>query len=228
MTPQRKIRRQFLASLGLATLVSTALLGLDALHDHRLAYGYLLWNLFLAWVPFGLSLWLARVLRYKLWSSWSALALSLLWLGFLPNSFYMVSDFIHLQESVPSEVLYDAVMFASFIFTGVALGMSSLYLVHLELRKRFHAAQAGLMIALVLLACSFAVYIGRDLRWNTWDVLLNPAALLFDVSERFLRPAEYPGMLLTTASFFVLFGSIYQVIWRSIRLLKAEGERALL
>jgi uncharacterized membrane protein len=227
MGEKRRLGLQFIASLVLATFVSLCLFGYGAWHNHSLDYIYLPWNLFLAWIPLLLAVWLAKILRRKLWSSWGAMIVSLLWLGFLPNSFYMISDFIHLQDVQTVDVLYDAVMFASFIFTGVVLGMSSLYLVHIELRRRFRTFGTGLAMVLILLLCSFAIYIGRDLRWNTWDVLITPASLLVDVSQRLLYPTEYPQMFLTVGSFFVLFGSIYTVIWHSTRLLKVR-ERNLL
>ena len=149
-----------------------------AWRNHSLTYDYLLWNLMLAWVPLALGLWLVRVLKSKLWSSWEGLIVSLLWIGFLPNSFYMVSDFIHIQDVQTVDVLYDAVMFTSFIFTSVILGFSSLYLVHGEFRKRFSARASSGLIAVILLLCSFAIYIGRDLRWNSWDIMPNPTGLL--------------------------------------------------
>lgn len=220
---QNRSSLHFIAALGLATAVSLGLFGYGALRNHSLTYSFLPWNLFLAWLPLGFALALVRVLRRKLWSSWSAVGLSLLWLGFLPNSFYMISDFIHLQEVPTVDVLYDAVMFTSFIYVGVVLGMTSLYLVHRELRRRFMPPTTTLLVATILLLCSFAIYIGRDLRWNTWDILLNPAGLLFDLSERFIYPHQYPDMFLTVVAFFVLLGSMYVVALKSIQLLRSRA-----
>jgi uncharacterized membrane protein len=178
------------------------------------------WNLFLAWLPLVLAVRLTSLLRLKLWSSWEALGVSLLWLVFLPNSFYMISDFIHLQEVQRVDVLYDALMFTSFIYTGVALGFSSLYLVHLQLRRRLSAKASAGWIAGTLLICSAAVYVGRDLRWNSWDVLINPGGLLFDVSDRLQHPAAYPQMLVTIITFFILLASMYSLLWRGTRLIR--------
>ena len=194
-----------------------------AWHNQSMAYDYLLWNLVLAWLPFALSLWLVRILEYKLWSSWEGLIVSLLWLSFLPNSFYMVSDFIHIQDVQTVDVLYDAVMFTSFIFTSVILGFSSLYLIHGEFRKRLSARAAGGWVAAVLLLCSFAIYIGRDLRWNSWDIFINPTGLLFDLSDRFLHPRNYGQMSLTVISFFVLLTSMYGLVWYATRLLRQKS-----
>lgn len=222
MVEKRQLRIHFVLALALATLVSLGLFAYGAWRNHSLAYGYLPWNLFLAWLPLLFAIWLTVVLGHKLWSSWEASIASLLWLLFLPNSFYMISDFVHIQEVATVDVFYDAAMFTSFIYIGVVLGMSSLYLVHNQLRARFRGRVAASLVGAVLLLCSFAVYIGRDLRWNTWDVLFNPAGLLFDVSERILHPRQYPQMFLTVVSFFILISSMYLVAWRSIQMLKSR------
>jgi len=214
-------RNQFLLALGVSSLVSVGFFLYGAWRNSSLDYEYLVWNLFLAWLPLLFAVRLTSVLRYKLWSSWEGVGCSLLWIIFLPNSFYMISDFIHLREVARVDVLYDAIMFTSFIYTGVVIGFSSLYLVHLQLRNRLSAMASTTWIAAVLLVCSAAIYVGRDLRWNSWDVLTNPGGLLFDLSDRLAHPRAYPQMLLTVVTFFILLASMYALIWRGARLLTA-------
>jgi uncharacterized membrane protein len=213
-------RTQFLLALIQATLITLGLFAVRALRNGNGGYKYLVWNLFLAWLPLLFALWLTRTLRSKLWSSWEALGVSVLWLLFLPNSFYMISDFIHLKDISTVDLLYDAVMFTAFIYLGLTLGFSSLYLVHLELKKRYRAKAAAAIIAGVLLLASFAIYLGRDLRWNSWDVLTNPAGLLFDISDRLLVPSGYGAIAVTVLSFFALLGSMYAVVWCAVRFVR--------
>lgn len=219
MQAQRKLQNHFLAALGFSTLVSVSFFAYGAWRSNNFEYAYLLWNLFLAWLPLVFAYRLIVVLRHKLWSSWEAMGMSLLWILFLPNSFYMISDFIHLQY-VQQDILYDALMLTSFIYIGVLLGFASLYLIHLEFLKRFTQTTTSFILAGMILVCSFAIYLGRDLRWNSWDVLTNPGGLLFDISVRFLRPSAYPQMFLTVITFFVLLGSMYALVWYSIQLLR--------
>lgn len=176
----------------------------------------------MAWLPLGLALALGKVLRRKLWSSWEALLYTLLWLCFLPNSFYMISDFIHIQEVSRVDLLYDVVMFSSFIINGVILGFLSLYWVHQELLKRVARRNAHIVIGGVLLICSFAIYLGRDLRWNSWDILVNPGGILVDVSDRFLHPIAYSQAYTTTLTFFVLISSLYVVAWQLVRSMRYQ------
>ncbi|HVS58415.1 MAG TPA: DUF1361 domain-containing protein [Candidatus Saccharimonadales bacterium] len=219
-------RQQFLLALVVSTLVSLGLYTYGAFSQTGFDFSYMLGNLFLAWLPLAFALWLLNVLGRKRWSSWEGITASLLWLIFLPNSFYMISDFIHLQEADPMYVLFDVVMLASFVFTGIVLGFGSLYLVHRELDKRLHWRTAAWWVAGVLLICSFAIYIGRDLRWNSWDVLFSPGGLLFDVSDRLITPHEYPELLRTTLSFWALLGSMYFAGWWNGRLLHRLNEPA--
>jgi uncharacterized membrane protein len=79
-------------------------------------------------------------------------------------------------------------------------------------------------VAATLLLASFAVYLGRDLRWNSWDVLTNPSGLLYDISERVLHPAAYPEMFVTVISFFILLATMYGLAWRGIQLLQQTPE----
>jgi uncharacterized membrane protein len=107
-------------------------------------------------------------------------------------------------------------MFASFVVTGLLLGFTSLYLVHRELLQRLPTNWAGGYVTAILFLCSVAIYIGRDLRWNSWDVLVSPAGMLFDLSDRLLHPSEYGSMLSVSLSFFVLLGGMYLVAWRLV------------
>lgn len=216
---------KFFLSLAGLSAVSVGFFVFGAFANHSLEFWYLLWNLFLAWVPLGLALWLELMLRHKIWSSWQGIILSILWLGFLPNSFYMVSDYIHLQDVQRLDILYDSVMFTSFILSGLAVGCTSLYLIHRQFLRRLSGRAVWGVIGGILLICSFAIYLGRDLRWNTWDVLLNPAGILFDVSDRVIHPAVHPAVLTTTLTFFVLLSSVYFVVWQLLQALRPSGNR---
>jgi uncharacterized membrane protein len=215
----RSPRNQFVLALLISSLVSFGLYLFGALQNDSLRYGYMLWNLFLAWLPLVFAMRLTTVLRNKLWSSWEGIGWSLLWLVFLPNSFYMISDFIHLHEIERFDPVYDTALFTSFIFTGVVLGFSSLYLIHRQLVRRLGERRAVGWVGLILLLCSIGIFIGRDLHWNSWDVLTNPGGLLFDISDRLMHISEYPQMIVIVVSFFVLLSTMYGLLWGGSRLL---------
>jgi uncharacterized membrane protein len=212
-----KFQRLFY-TLVIANGVSLLLFALRSLESQTDRYWFLIWNLILAWLPLCLAWWLLKRLRTSPWLSGPNLALTLLWLGFLPNSFYLISDLIHLHETGEVSLLYDVVMFCSFIFNAYVAGFMSLVLMHQRLLKRLAYQKAFGVILAVLLACSFAIYLGRSLRWNTWDVLVNPAGLLFDVSDRIVNPGSHPQAFVTTATFFLLLTGMYLVVWELAQL----------
>lgn len=199
-------------ALALAHLASIFLLFARSVDAGNGRYYFLLWNMFLAVLPLGLSVWLRKRLNNSSWLTWKNLLLTALWVMFLPNSFYLVTDLIHLHQTYEINIYYDIVLFMSFIVNGFITGFMSLYLVHVELARRVRRRDAHAVIAFVLLTASFAIFLGRFLRWNSWDVFLHPAGVLFDVSNQFIDPAS-PSAFVTTASFFILLASSYAVVW---------------
>lgn len=224
--PYLSARVRLYLALGVSSLASVGLYFMGAWSNHDYAFNYLPWNLMLAWASLLTTLWLERTIHHNLWSSWYALGVTMLWLGLLPNTFYMISDFVHIQEISRVDLLYDVVMFTSFIFNGVFLGFLSLYIIHRELAKRMANQTATTCIGIIILLCSFAIYIGRELRWNTWDVLTNPSSLLFDVSDRVLNPREHPQAFTTTISFFILLTTLYAVMWHIAKLGRSNPTQA--
>lgn len=186
---------------------------LGALRNNTWDYWFLLWNLCLAWVPFLLSVLWVRVGLRKGFRSSAALALGLGWLLFLPNSFYPISDYLHLVGIERVDPLQDIAMLTLVVAVSSALGFVSLYMVHSMLLLRKSARSAHVSVAMIILLCSFAIYLGRNLRWSTWDVLVSPAGLLFDVSSRIVAPHQHLDTFVTTATFFVLIGSLYWAVY---------------
>ncbi len=210
-----------LALLG-ASLVSVGLFVASAIQAHNWEYYYLIWNLFLAWIPLCLVIWLEKILRQKLWSSGLALLVTILFVLFLPNAFYMTTDLIHLQEVPQLDLVTDVVMFSSFVFSAFMVGLVSVYMLHKELAQRVKLLTGWLYIGALLLSSSFAIYIGRDLRWNSWDIIVNPASVLFEVSDHIINPITHPEMFSTTLSFFALIASVYLVAWHAARAVRQQ------
>lgn len=211
--------QRLVATLVLSSVVSILLSIARALFHHSGRYWFLNFNLMLAWLPLGFAWLLYNYVRKNAWTSWQGVALTLLWLGFLPNSFYIVSDLVHLQADT-STPIYDLVLLMSFAWNGLLLGFFSVYLVHMRLLKRLERDYAHILVGGVLLLSSFAIYLGRYLRFSTWDVLFNPAALIFDLSDRVINPIAHEQTFRTTALFFVLLGSMYFVVWQFVQAIR--------
>lgn len=207
----------FLSSLVLACLVSCLLLGARILVSDSLRFVFLYWNLVLAVVPALLSFWLVKRIRTDGWFKWPQIVLSFIWLSFLPNSFYLVTDMVHLRANFEASFYFDVVMLGGFMLNGLALGFYSVYLIHTELKRYFSANFTMAVIGLVFFLCSFATYLGRFVRWNTWDIVLQPLGLLFDVSDRFINPSVHNETYLATFSFFIVLFSSYLVVWNALK-----------
>ena len=202
----------FLSSLLLACLVSCLLLAARILVSDSLRFVFLYWNLVLAVVPAVLAFWLVRRIKLYGWYKWPQITLSFIWLSFLPNSFYLVTDMVHLRANFEASFYFDVVMLSSFMLNGLALGFYSVHLIHKEIRRYFSPNFTLAVIGMIFFLCSFATYLGRFVRWNTWDIILQPLGLLFDVSDRFINPAVHNETYLATFSFFIVLFSSYLVV----------------
>lgn len=211
---------RFVGSLALLCAVAVILLIIRMVDSSSLRFTFMYWNLFLAFVPAVLGWWLSTRIASFGWLKWQQVLLTIAWLVFLPNSFYLVTDLIHLKQNFEADLLFDVTMLMSFIMAGLAFGFLSVYFLHIRLAERLRERHAYPVVALLFLLVSFAICLGRYTRWNTWDILLRPAGLLFDVSDRFINPAFHAQTFETTATLFLLLFSCYAVVWEAVRLVR--------
>jgi uncharacterized membrane protein len=178
-----------LAALGAASALCIALELVREHHYGTIDFRFLLWNLILAWIPFALALVVYD--RYRRGTPILRLApVLVLWLLFLPNAPYIVTDFVHLSARSPASLWLDGVELSAFAWTGMLLGFVSLYLVHAVARHRFAAKPAWVGVLVVLALVSAGVYLGRVKRWNSWDLLTQPGGMLAQLYERLADPAS--------------------------------------
>jgi uncharacterized membrane protein len=162
------------------------------------------WNLFLAVVPFGLSF----AMRY--WLGWIGRGLlALPWLLFLPNAPYVATDIIHLTNKSTASPWHDLLFLLSCAASGMVLGYLSLRHVHEIVEETTNRWIAWLTVSSVLTLSSFGIYLGRFLRWNSWDLATQPKSLLIDIGHRFLEPQHYTKAWAFTMALTVMLGLGY-------------------
>ncbi|MEX1995507.1 MAG: DUF1361 domain-containing protein [Candidatus Saccharimonadales bacterium] len=205
--------RRYVKAIGLLSVLCLFLFIFQEVAVGSIRYWFIPENLGLSWLSLLFAWVLARQLKVRRWASWQNIALTILWLGFLPNAWYVLTDFLHIYPSGDTTQLYDIVLLSTLVVSGFIVGFTSLYLVHQELHKRLGARWGLLIIDGVILLSSFAIYLGRFLRWNTWDVVTNPSGVILNVSDRIIDPLGYPRALTLTALFFLFIGVIYRAIW---------------
>lgn len=205
-------QRRFSLALGLLSAADVGLLIFRVLLTDTHHYSFIPWNLFLAWASFAITGLLIRRVHNGRWLDWPNVLLSVVWLAFLPNTWYVLTDFIHITATAEISQLYDIVMISLLVFICFILGFTNLFLVHRELLKRLSVMASYAVIEGVILISSFAIYIGRDLRWNSWDVIANPGGVLLNVSDN-IDPFGNPRAFNVTFLFFFLISLIYLAFW---------------
>ncbi len=165
-------------------------------------YRFLVWNLILAWVPLVLAMGAYGRARRRV--DLTVAVLLVPWLLFFPNAPYLLTDFIHLGEG-PAPLWYDALMLSAFAWTGLLLGFASLYLVQMILRRAFGTLVAWLGVVVALSLGSIGVYVGRFIRFNSWDALLHPIRVVEVVHEQLSEvPVRTVEALLALVAFLLI------------------------
>ncbi|MBX4201952.1 DUF1361 domain-containing protein [Candidatus Saccharibacteria bacterium] len=213
MAHQPDIKGRFVLATALLSAATLFLLTFRVLLSGTTRYWFIPENLALAWVALFFAWLLCRNLVNQRWLSWQNLLLTTLWLVFLPNTWYVLTDFVHIQPTGEVSQMFDIVLMSLLVFTGFSLGIASLFLVHHQLIKRVGGLKSYGLIELAILASSFAVYLGRDLRWNSWDVIKNPGGVLVNVSDRIIDPFGSPRALNITLLFFLMVSVVYGAFW---------------
>ena len=195
-----------IAALALLTLFSMTTIAVRVAYTGSPRHLGIAWNLVLAWVPLALAVVAydrARAGAPRL----TLVAIGALWLLFFPNAPYIVTDLKYVDGgSMP--IWYDVVLLSSAAWAGLTLGFLSLYLMQSVVRRFAGSTVAWIFAAGATAVSSVGIYIGRFLRWNSWDVFVKPRSLLDDVGLGLIDPAEHPRTLAVTILFtsFLLAG----------------------
>ena len=170
---------------------------------------YIYWNLFLALIPlFISSLLLYFHEKNKLNKTFLVLGL-IAWLLFLPNALYIVTDLIHVGRIKVVPVMFDVVLVFSAALSGVIIGMLSIFKMENILSKFYSSRMVSCLITFSILFASFGVYVGRFLRFNSWDIFTDAVFLWVNIKEIFVNPILNFGAFLYTILFFSLFYVLY-------------------
>jgi uncharacterized membrane protein len=155
----------------------------------RTSFFFLSWNLALAAVPLFFAVIAYGLSRARFMVA--AFVALVPWLLFLPNAPYILTDLLHLKIRAPVPLWYDLIMLLSFALTGLLLGYLSMVCVERVLQPVFKRPVIMVFHATVLFLCGFGIYLGRFLRWNSWEIATRPKSFLYVVGDRFLDPTEH-------------------------------------
>jgi uncharacterized membrane protein len=183
---------------------------------------FLIWNLFLAGIPWLISslLILFPIFRRRLIFLIPGI---MLWLLFVPNSFYIITDLFYLQYKNLAPVWYDLILIFSFAWAGIALGFSGLKDIEIILKDYLKKSLIAPVISILLFLIAFGIYLGRFLRWNSWDLINQPKELLYDIGERIVYPFDHPS----TWGMTVLTGLLLNFIWWTFKLFTKTSSESI-
>ena len=210
-------------ALVLASGFCVSLLAAREWHTGTNGYRFLVWNLILAWVPFLLAL----VFYDGVQGGRSKALLAVvggLWLLFLPNAPYMVTDLVHLGQIPGAPLWFDGAMIAAFAAVGLLLGLASVSLVHAVALRVFGRLLGWTALLPVLGLCSLGVLLGRFGRLNSWDALVRPMRLGDLLAGRLADPYGN-GRALAAALGYTVFLALAYVVLYSLSSLRLELEQ---
>ena len=186
-------------TLCFAGAVCCGLVAFRIQHTHRYYFLFLLWNLFLAFIPYVISTYM--VIRRTQFSIIKLLPFYFAWLLFFPNAPYILTDMLHLEARDEIGIWYDMGLILSFAITGLMIGYLSLIDIFEIAKTKLNVASAWALTIFNVIAGSFGVYIGRYLRYNSWDLVVCPKPLFLDIAMRILHPMAYPKTIGVTFIF---------------------------
>lgn len=175
---------------------------------------HIAWNTFLAVIPLVLSVWLfrwpdpqrRRWPRSPLW--WVIFAV---FIAFLPNAPYILTDIIHyfqlVRRGVPESIMVFTVtpQFVLFLGTGWQCYVMSLLNAGYYLEQRQWSAWTWPMELTAHLLSAIGIYLGRFLRLNSWHVVTDPK----DVGHNLAQSLSHHRPLLAISVTVVILTVFY-------------------
>jgi uncharacterized membrane protein len=193
----------------------------------RVAYsdtGYrrdLIWNLFLAWIPFILAYLAHTIFGRQKWLLWILPIIAALWLIFFPNAPYMLTDLQDLAKKAGGAPLwYDVIIVVWCSWTAMLLGVVSLYLMQDIVQRTFGRLFGWSFVFVISGLSSFGVYVGRFVRLNSWDILQDPAETTMELLGILIDPSRRLAAFLVSYTVFFLF--VYLLLYSFGHMLREQ------
>lgn len=198
-------RFKTLSLITVALLFSGILLMVRMKLNKSYFFSFLIWNIFLAIIPYAITMYLntsKNVSKLKL-GFWF-----MVWLAFLPNAPYIVTDLIHIRIGNDSLLWLDVLVVLSFALSGLLLFYISILDMQKLLKSKFKTLPVEMISIAILFLCGFGVYLGRFLRYNSWEIISGPQYLFIDILNMIIAPFQHFEAWLFTLGFgtFLIVG----------------------
>lgn len=195
--------------LSVSCAFSFALLAVRIIVTSSLFYAFLAWNLFLAFIPLAITNFLfgkegVKPNRIKFLFFFSV------WLLFIPNAFYIITDLFHLDEGTLAPQWFDLILIFSFAWNGLLAGIISLIQMEKLIEQYLPGRLKWLFLYSIMLLNALGIYIGRYLRYNSWDIIANPFQLAKDIIYLCIHPMRNSNDWGMIFCFAILMTLIYK------------------
>jgi uncharacterized membrane protein len=184
----------------------------------------LIWNLFLAWIPFMLA-YFAHAVSWRRATLYLVIPfIAFLWLIFFPNAPYMLTDLQDLARRASGAPLwYDVIVIVWCSWTGMLLGLISLYLMQDIIVRNFGRTPGWVFVFAISALSSFGIYIGRFVRLNSWDILQDPAETAQEILGLVIDPSMRLAAFTFLYTFFFLF--VFLLLYSFSQMLQEQSGR---
>ncbi len=191
------------------TLFATMLEVIRIFYSGNIGFVFLIWNLFLAYIPLYISYFLQKQGTGRHLENVSVF---LIWLLILPNAPYLVTDLIHfgIRHDVPR--WFDLFLLFTYALCGLLLGVCSMIMMLEYLSKYYSKTIVSMLLPTISIACGYGVYIGRFLRWNSWSIVTHPLKLIEQCMQPIMYPWQHSATWLVTIQIAILMVGSYRVL----------------
>ncbi|HEV7622157.1 MAG TPA: DUF1361 domain-containing protein [Flavisolibacter sp.] len=196
-------------TLILSCLFSVVLVTARIIYTGSFLFIFLVWNLFLAFIPFFIS---DYITKDRATGKIKKILLALIWIAFLPNSFYIITDIFHLNMSEEMPLWYDLALLFSFAWNGVLFGIISIRQMEKLIEPYIDEKIKPLFLYSIMFLNAIGIYIGRYLRFNSWDVITDPVLLIKDIIYLLVHPLRNRFDWSMIICYFILLTLIYTTI----------------
>ncbi len=172
------------------------------------SYAFLIWNLFLAFIPYIL------IKNYK-YNQHRILQAAIIGatILFLPNAPYIITDLFHLRARIAAPMWLDLILILSFAFLGMVFFILSV--------NRLLAISNGLFNSrwitsgikfFIMLSSAYGIYLGRYLRFNSWDIVSDPFHLAKKMLLSVFDADCYKETFAVTITFTIFLYLIFEIV----------------
>ena len=203
---KQKNRLNVLVLFFLTTALCVTLVVLGVRYTSKITFVFLVWNIFLALIPYAIST-IVVLYHERIRNRWLLVIPFLAWLCFFPNAPYILTDLFHLKPRTGVPFWFDLALILFFAWNGLMLGYASLLDMQSVITQHFNIWIGWAVAIGSLVLASFGIYLGRYLRWNSWDVISSPIGLLDDIYVRILNPMAHQhtyGVTIIFSAFLVI------------------------